>query len=306
MRALLAALLIVAAVPASAQPGTVVVVGGALKDDNAAVFGAMIAAMPADAPDVVVIPAASGFAGSAAERFADALALYGVDRSRVALVQVAMVDDPETSGVDESGWHAGASDARQIARVARAGLIWFAGGDQARIIATLVQADGSDTPMLAIIRKRLADGAVVGGTSAGAAIMGEHMIGCGSAVTALVTPVSSNLADCATSDEASDSVPLVLSSGLAFLPDIVFDQHFSERGRLTRLVRAVACIDDGAITGIGIDEDTAFVFDLAGETGDAVGRGTITMVDPADRQTRCAGAVMDNVRLARIAGKGQY
>jgi cyanophycinase len=305
MRYSLAAFLALCAAPALADPGTVVAVGGALGDDNAAVFRALIDAMPADAPNIVVIPAASAAAGGSASRFADALARHGVSRDRVDLAQVAVVDDPETPGVDESLWRDGGSHSGEIAKVGRAGLIWFAGGDQARIMATLVRPDGSDTPMLGVIRKRLAQGAVVGGTSAGAAVLGEHMIACGSPDVALFAPVSRTLADCADTEEGAKGAPLVLAPGLGFLPGIVFDQHFSQRGRLTRLVRAVACIEAEAVTGVGVDEDTGFVFSLATETGHAVGRGTITLVDPSDGRKACDGAVMDNVRLARVPAKAE-
>lgn len=303
MRLLVAVLLAAAAVPVHADPGTVIAVGGALQDDNDAVFRALIDAMPDDAPGVVVIPTASGFAGGAAERFAEALAKYGMDPARVVLARVAAVDDPETPEVNEALWKDGAGDPTEVAKLRNAGLIWFVGGDQARIIATFTKPDGSDTLMLAAIRQRLADGAVVGGTSAGAAVLGEHMIGCGNPEVALTAPVSDDLPACSTIDEAAKDTPLVLAPGLGFLAGIVFDQHFSQRARLTRLVRAVACIEADSVTGIGVDEDTAFVFDLAREMGHAEGSGTITLVDPSDGRRSCEGAVMDNVRLARIAAK---
>jgi cyanophycinase len=300
MKILCAALLAAVSAPAIAGTGTVVAVGGALEDDNAAVYRTLLEAMPGDAPDIVIIPAASGSPAGSARRFANAIARHGGDPSRVRLVQIALIDDPETRDVDESRWANGASDPAEVAKVGRAGLIWFAGGDQARIMAALVAPDGKDTLMLAVIRQRLAQGAVIGGTSAGAAVLGEHMIGCGSPEAALTSPVSRNLADCAATDENALSTPLVLTPGLGFLPGIVIDQHFSQRGRLNRLVRAVACIDADAVTGIGVDEDTGFVFSLASDTGHAVGNGTITLVDPSDGRRSCEGAVMDNVRLARV------
>lgn len=306
MRGWGAVLLAMLAGPALAGPGTVVVVGGALKDDNAAVYRAMIDAMPddapADGPKVVIIPAASGIAGRSTTRSARAFTAHGVDPSQIAIVKLAMVDDPDTPDVDESRWAGGASDPQEVAKVRSAGLIWFLGGDQLRIIAALVGQEGSDSPMLAAIRERLAAGAMVGGTSAGAAVMGEHMIGCGSPEVALTAPVSRDLNDCSGKEESEGGVPLVLSKGLGFLPGIVFDQHFSERGRLTRLVRAVACIEADAVMGIGVDEDSAFVFDLAQETGYAAGRGTVTIVDPSDGFRSCDKAIMDDVRLVRIPG----
>ena len=295
-----AILLAMVAVPAQAERGTVVVVGGALADDNADVYRTMIKAMPADAPDVVIIPAASGIIGRSVPRAAKAFVAHGVDPARVVTAHVAMVDDPDTPDVDESRWNLGGSDPAEIAKVEKAGLIWMLGGDQLRIMAALVRPDGRDTPMLTAMRKRLEQGAVIGGTSAGAAVMGEHMIGCGSPDIALTGPVSRDFRDCDGKAEDEGKVSLVLGRGLGFLPGIVFDQHFSQRARLTRLVRAVACVDAGSVTGIGVDEDTAFVFDIGDGAGVPVGRGTITVMDPSEGHRSCDNAVLENVRFARF------
>lgn len=295
-----AILLAMVAVPVQAERGTVVVVGGALADDNADVYRAMIGAMPDDARDVVIIPAASGIIGRSVPRAAKAFVAHGVDPARVFTAHIAMVDDPDTPDVDESRWNMGGSDPVEIAKVEKAGLIWMLGGDQLRIMAALVRADGSDTPMLTAMRKRLEQGAVIGGTSAGAAVMGEYMIGCGSPEVALTAPVSRDFNGCDGRAEDARDVPLVLGKGLGLLPGIVFDQHFSERGRLTRLVRAVACVEAEAVTGIGVDEDTGFFFDIGRETGIPVGRGTITVIDPSDGHRSCDRAVMENVRFARF------
>ena len=142
-------------VPALADPGTVVVVGGALEDDNADVYRAMIRAMPKGARDVVIIPAASGIIGRSVPRATKAFAAHGVDPARIVTAHIALVDDPDTPDVDESRWNMGGSDPAEIAKIEKAGLIWMLGGDQLRILAALLKPDGSDTPMLAAMRKRL-------------------------------------------------------------------------------------------------------------------------------------------------------
>ena len=46
-----------------------------------------------------------------------------------------------------------------------------------------------------------------------------------------------------------------LAPGFGLLPDVIVDQHFAERGRISRLISAVA--QNPRILGIGIDEDSA-------------------------------------------------
>lgn len=277
--------------------GSLAIVGGALQADNRAVFEAILDAMPADRTEIAVIPAASGNPGGSADYLAQLLAGHGVAPQRVTLVHVALVDDPETPGVDESRWASGGSDPAEIAKVERAGLIWFTGGDQARIMATLIGADGVETPLLTSIRARLAAGAVIGGTSAGAAIMGTHMIACGNAETALVAPVSQDIADCNREFEEPEDAPLVLTRGLGFLPAVV-DQHFSQRGRLGRLVRALACFDDRSLSGYGIDENTALIVAPDGSMRVA-GPGSVTIVDRSGAEAACDGAKRFDGRLRR-------
>ncbi|MFP4518359.1 MAG: hypothetical protein ACLFQ5_02785 [Oceanicaulis sp.] len=82
---------------AKADPGVLVIAGGALSQDNASVFDAFIEA--AGGPDArfAILPTASG----SAQSFADALAGYGVDRANITRVDLAVLDDPDTGDVDE-------------------------------------------------------------------------------------------------------------------------------------------------------------------------------------------------------------
>lgn len=130
--------------------------------------------------------------------------------------------------------------------------IFFTGGDQARIISLI-----KGTQLDAAIHKRYAEGAVVAGTSAGAAMMPDIMIIEGDSET----------------NPRPDTV--AMGPGMGFLPGIVVDQHFSQRGRLGRLIAALA--QQPAVLGFGIDENTAVV--INGNEFEVVGAGVVTVID---------------------------
>lgn len=135
-----------------------------------------------------------------------------------------------------------------------ADLIWFPGGDQSRLMAGLGM-----TALPAAIRARYEAGAVVGGTSAGAAVMSRVMIVGGE--TADLTIVR------------SDTV--LTADGLGLWPDTIVDQHFVRRQRFNRLLSAV--LDRPDLVGIGIDEKTAVV--VSGSSFEVVGESNVLVVD---------------------------
>lgn len=130
--------------------------------------------------------------------------------------------------------------------------IFFTGGDQSRIVEFI-----KGSPLCDAIRKQHEAGTVIGGTSAGAAMMPDQMIVGGASV----------------SNPSVDAVSM--GPGMGFLPGIVIDQHFAQRGRLGRLIAALVL--QPAVLGLGIDEDTAIIVD--GDEFQVVGRGGITVVD---------------------------
>lgn len=264
---------LLAASPLAAKPGNLLIVGGGLNDQKSNVLGEMLASMPDRGGSIAIIPSASGEASVAVRELTEALEKVGVDRARVSTVHIAMIDDEESKDVNEAGWAANAANLAEIAKIEKAGAIWFTGGDQLRTLRLLVNADGSDTPMLTAVRKRLAAGAVVAGTSAGAAIMGSGMIVCGTPDIAATGKVSRNPSDCDVPDD--QPVPLVLAPGLGFLTGAVVDQHVSQRNRWVRLLRATACIGGDVRHGIGIDEDTALLIDLASGKTRVIGEGGV-------------------------------
>jgi cyanophycinase len=131
--------------------------------------------------------------------------------------------------------------------------IFFTGGNQARLRA-LVGSRLNDE----LIRRRSA-GVVIGGTSAGATAMGATMILSGNGAGAAALTVRT-------------------APGLGLLPGVLIDMHFAQRGRLPRLISAVALNPDHI--GAGIDEETAILAE--GHSFEVIGTGVVTVVDGQD------------------------
>ena len=121
--------------------------------------------------------------------------------------------------------------------------VWFGGGDQNRLTAVL---RGTRTEHA--IRARYMQGAVVGGTSAGAAVLSALMI------------TGDEIRDSNDSSEAWTRIrrgSVALDSGFAFLQNAVVDQHFIRRRRHNRLISVV--LSQPPHLGVGIDEGTALI-----------------------------------------------
>lgn len=130
--------------------------------------------------------------------------------------------------------------------------VFISGGDQSRL-RTLVGSRVND-----ILGERLdsGDGLVVAGTSAGATALGRTMILGGEGPDVSASAVRTG-------------------PGLGLLPKVLIDMHFGERGRLPRLLSAVALDPDHL--GVGIDEDTAIL--VTGGSFEVLGSGVATVVD---------------------------
>lgn len=138
--------------------------------------------------------------------------------------------------------------------------IFISGGDQSRLMDVL-----RDTPAMAALHRAHQNlGCCIGGTSAGAAAMSRHMIAQGRAVRHPRKDV------------------IGTGVGLGLLPAAIVDQHFSERGRLARLLSALAQRPD--LLGVGIDEDTALVVESQ-DAIEVIGSGAVTLVDPTSGHT---------------------
>ncbi len=138
--------------------------------------------------------------------------------------------------------------------------VFFSGGDQRRLAATLEE-----------IRALLSRGGVVGGTSAGAAVMSTLMI---------------------TGDEAREQPPedafstieadqVVTAPGFGFITNAIVDQHFVKRRRHNRLLSLV--LQNPHLVGIGIDEDTAVMVDSCGQM-EVLGESCVVVYDATRAQ----------------------
>ncbi len=149
-----------------------------------------------------------------------------------------------------------ARNSEYLEEIEKATGIFMTGGNQLRLSTIL-----GGTPAAQAIRRANAAGVHVAGTSAGAAIMPEHMIA-GGPTGALPSEQG-----------------VTLAPGMGLINKLILDQHFSQRNRLGRLLSAVSY--NPFAVGIGICEDTAAFIGPDGVL-EVVGSGTITVIDPSD------------------------
>lgn len=162
-----------------------------------------------------------------------------------------------------------------INRIDNSGGIWFCGGNQILITSELFCDDYSDTEILKHIRNVMNTGGVIGGSSAGAAIMSRIMITSGDDSGALKFDL------CEHTDDSNIKVEglaeqLTYSKGLGFMPNCLIDQHFNKRARLQRLVLVMKAT--GEDTGYGISEDTAMFVDLESSRIEVLGSAYVMKV----------------------------
>lgn len=130
--------------------------------------------------------------------------------------------------------------------------VWFGGGVQSRLMAAL-----GGTKTEAAIRRRFERGAVIGGTSAGAAVMSASMI-----TGEERRPGGDRPARDGDGFLTIDRDNMVLDAGFGLLADAVVDQHFLRRKRHNRLVSVV--LERAPHLGVGIDESTALIVEPDG------------------------------------------
>jgi cyanophycinase len=217
--------------------GTLVLIGGACSVHGAALNTFVERAHGRDGGRIVGITTASGNPRRSAEE-------WSADFSRAGATNTEF---PILTTRDQ------AQDRRIAEMIRDADGIFLGGGDQVHLVATL---GGSRVERA--IRDAFSRGAVVCGTSAGAAALTETILAGGEP------------------DDYGQIQDLHLGPGFGMVGfRAVIDTHFAQRRRLQRLFMVVA--QNPELMGLGIDEDTAIV--VHGHLGEVVGRGSVTFVD---------------------------
>lgn len=199
--------------------GTVILVGGALRPDNAAVFERIRAHCGLR---IGLFSTASGNPEKGWEASAAMFRTHGFDPERIDITTenaATQAQDPEV-----------------LAQIASCTGFYFGGGDQRNLTQALL-----GTPTLEVLRRRFAEGAGVSGSSAGAAVMADPMISGGKSLDSWL----------------GKGEPLTMEPGFGFVKNLQVDQHFLAWGRFGRLIKAMERVQ--ALLGMGVDENTALV-----------------------------------------------
>lgn len=234
--------------------GHLLVIGGAEdKYNERRILKKFLELAGGEEAEVLIVPVASDYPEFAADVYTQAFRNLGVVNPRV--LRATSRQDVVNADVD-----------RLLDGVT--GII-MTGGDQMRLVSLL-----GGTKLAEKIRQRVREtNVVLAGTSAGAAAMSTTMIVRGEP----------------SSHPHKDAVRL--SPGLGFLKNIIIDQHFTERGRISRLITAVSF--NPYNLGVGIDENTAIILDGKGIL-EVYGQGSTTIVDGSQISFNEIAEVGDN------------
>lgn len=236
--------------------GALVIIGGAEdRSGDCKILRAFLRLAGGRTAQIVILTAATSEPQEAGETYIDLF-------SRLGAASVLAVDTRSPND---------ANHVNAVRALGQATGIFFTGGDQSRIVERI-----QGTLLEDAIRMRYAEGAVIAGTSAGAAIMPDVMILRGDSETS----------------PRGDAV--TLGAGLGFVSGILVDQHFAQRGRLGRLLTALLL--KPATIGVGVDENTALI--VQGDEFEVLGEGAVTVVDESETSYNNLDSVWRNESMS--------
>jgi cyanophycinase len=252
--------------PAGRRPGLLIAIGGAEDKLRERVILRRFVEVCGGPDALVVVLATASEVPETGERYADLF--YRLGARTVEVLRITTRED------------AVEAEREVYDLLENASGFFMTGGSQLRISSAL-----GGTAIAATLRRRHAEGMVVAGTSAGAAVLSRHMISMGE----------------------SGGTPrrrlVQMAQGLGFAPDLVIDQHFRRRDRMGRLITALSYNPEPL--GVGVDEDTAAIID-----GDGVmtvlGSGAVTVVDASALRFTDSHAVTRGQPVAMLGLKVDF
>ncbi|MEM9168259.1 MAG: cyanophycinase [Pseudomonadota bacterium] len=259
-----------ASTPPAAADGVrrMAIIGGRLEDNNRVVYREMRRLARGK---IVIFPTASSEPVEVGEETKAAFAAHGF----VAEIAPVYCENAAQSAYDPT----------IIERVRSVGSVFFTGGDQSNILQSLLHG-GAETPLLQAVKEVFAAGGLLAGSSAGAAIMSNAMIVGGTSFESVVEGVTDD----------PEKPGLLVGKGLGFFPHGIVDQHFIKRGRLARLVVAMAHAKQKR--GFGIDENTALF--VEGDVGRVIGEYGMMYVDMRRADVQAETGVYDALRVSYL------
>ena len=205
------------------------------------ILGRVIRECASQEPLIVVIPTASRIPVEVGEKYQAAFGQFSEVKVHVLDIRTkAQTKDPEN-----------------LKWIERADCIMFSGGNQSKITKVI-----RNTPMHLLLMQRYHnEPVVIAGTSAGAMSMSRAMIKGGKSTEALFKGA------------------VKTGEGMGYIPDLIIDSHFIQRGRFGRVMEAVARFPQ--LLGVGLAEDTGLVI-KNGKECEVIGSGMVVVVDPSE------------------------
>lgn len=253
-----------------APKGTLIIIGGHEQKEDYPAILSEVAVRAGKGGRVVVVTAASQVPEELAETYQQAFGKCGIKDVRVLDIRT----------------RADATRPEVVDLLDDAPVIFFTGGDQLRITSQI-----GDSPLFQRMHELYMRGATIAGTSAGAAAMPATMLVSGA------------------SDSSQSISGIGMAPGLGLLENVVIDTHFAERGRMARILGAVA--QNPRNLGLGIDEDTAVIVE-GGRSFRVLGSGAVYVVDGSSMvysslsEERPEGVVTIHGVTLHVLGEGDH
>jgi cyanophycinase len=166
-------------------------------------------------------------------------------------------------------------------------LIFITGGDQNKFMKV-----AKNPNLYGALHQSLKNGAVIAGTSAGAAIMSKKMI----------TGNEHKYPEYTGNYRTIEAENIEIAEGMGFVEKAIIDQHFVYRMRMNRLI--TVAIENPEETAIGIDESTAIF--VQGNTATVYGKAQVIVLRNQSKAKKMQHGLLgeENIRLeVRLPGE---